>query len=102
VGTWGYVMSCQALNDAASQGLGSSGAYPILESPEHDYWWSGCMPSQVTRRSYSGQACDKILLTHGHRDRRKDRYRSNPGLVLFQLVVPPLQSGSGGTILGTG
>jgi hypothetical protein len=41
----------------------------------------------------------KILLTHGHRDRRKDRCGSGPGLVLFRLVVPPLHPGVEGPYL---
>jgi hypothetical protein len=32
VGSCGYVLSCQALNIAASQGHGSSGTYPVLEN----------------------------------------------------------------------
>jgi hypothetical protein len=33
VGLCGYVLSCQALNDAALQGLSCNGAYLVLESP---------------------------------------------------------------------
>jgi hypothetical protein len=32
-GTCGHVLSCQALNVAAFQGPGSSGAYPVLNGP---------------------------------------------------------------------
>jgi hypothetical protein len=49
------------------------------------------MPSRVTRRSYSGQVSGKILLARGYRDGRENRYRSGSGLVLFRLMVPPLQ-----------
>jgi hypothetical protein len=44
-------------------------------------------------RSYSGLTDGEILLTRGHRDESKDRNGSGPDLVLFRLVVPPLQSG---------
>jgi hypothetical protein len=35
VGACGHVLKCQALNIAASQGPGSSGAYPVLKAPGH-------------------------------------------------------------------
>jgi hypothetical protein len=44
-------------------------------------------------RSYSGLTDGEILLTRGCRDEIKDRYGSCPDLVLFRLVVPPLQPG---------
>jgi hypothetical protein len=34
LGTYGYVLSCLALNDTACGGSGSSGAYPVLENPQ--------------------------------------------------------------------
>jgi hypothetical protein len=35
----------------------------------------------------------KILLARGHQDGRKGRYGSGSVLVVFRLVVPPLQPG---------
>jgi hypothetical protein len=32
VGTYGYALSCQTVNDATSRETGSSGDYPVLES----------------------------------------------------------------------
>jgi hypothetical protein len=56
----------------------------------HDYRGLGCVSSRVMRRSYSGQAGDKILLARGYRDGKEVRYGSGPSLVIFRLVVPPL------------
>jgi hypothetical protein len=42
----GHVLSCQALNVAASQGPSSSGTYRVLKAPGHGYLWPGCVPSQ--------------------------------------------------------
>jgi hypothetical protein len=41
VGARGYVMSCLALNGAASRGTGSSGAYLVLENPRA--WLPGAL-----------------------------------------------------------
>jgi hypothetical protein len=49
--------------------------------------------SRITMRSYSGLTDGEILLARGRRDESKDRYGSGPDLVLFRLVVPPLQPG---------
>jgi hypothetical protein len=88
-----YVLSCLVLNGAASRGLGSNGAYAVLETPEHDYWGPGCKSSRVTKRGYAGLAGGEILLDHGNRGERKGRYELGSGLVLFRLVVPLFQSG---------
>jgi hypothetical protein len=48
------------------------------------------VPSQVTRRSYNGQADGEIMFAHGHQDGGGDRYGSGPSLVLLGLVVHPL------------
>jgi hypothetical protein len=62
----------------------------------------GSMPNRVMRRSYSGPTGGKILLTCGHQDGRKDRCGSGLGLVLFRLVVHPLQPGEVGPVSGMG
>jgi hypothetical protein len=53
-------------------------------------------------RSYNRLASGEILLARGHRDRRRDWYRLGPGLVLFRLVVPPIQPGAVGLYLVQG
>jgi hypothetical protein len=44
-------------------------------------------------RIYSGQTGGEILPTQGYHDGREDWYGLFLGLVLFRLVVPPLQQG---------
>jgi hypothetical protein len=55
------------------------------------------MLSHGARISYDGLTGGKILPTHGHLDREKDWFELLLGLVLFRLVVPPLQPGVVGT-----
>jgi hypothetical protein len=43
------------------------------------------------RMGYNGLGGGEILLVRGYRDDREDRYGSGLGLVLFKLVVTPLQ-----------
>jgi hypothetical protein len=69
------------------------------KTPGHDCWGPGCMPSRVTRSSYSAQMGGEILFVHSYRDGREDRYGSGMGLVLFRLVIPPLQLGGVGPYL---
>jgi hypothetical protein len=45
----------------------------------------------ATRRSYSGQTGGEIMFVHGYRYGREDRCGLLTDLVLFSLVVPPLQ-----------
>jgi hypothetical protein len=88
-GTCGHVLSCQALNVAASQGPGSSGTYPILNGPRR-------VPSRASQREgmrLTGLIGDEILTTHGYRYKEKDWCGLLPGLVRFRLVAPPLQPG---------
>jgi hypothetical protein len=47
-------------------------------------------------RIYHGQIGDEILHVHCYCDGREDQYRLFSGLVLFTLVVPPLQPGEVG------
>jgi hypothetical protein len=83
-----YVLSCHALNGVV-QGPSCSGAYLVLKSPGYDRWG----PGRVTRRIYNGWVGGKIMRVRGYCDGREDRYRLFSGLILFSLVVPPLQSG---------
>jgi hypothetical protein len=66
-------------------------------------WW--CIPGigepsgmttgglgQATRRIYNGWVGGKILIVHGYCDEWEDPYKLFPGLILFRLVDPPLQS----------
>jgi hypothetical protein len=69
---------------------------PIVKYPKRAYWGPWCVPSWVTRRTYSGQVGSEILLACGHRDGRKDQYGLGPGLVLFRFVISPLQPGAVG------
>jgi hypothetical protein len=57
------------------------------------------MSRQVTRRSCHRQAGTETLLVCGHRDGRNDQYGLGPSLVLFRLVVSPLQPGAVGSYL---
>jgi hypothetical protein len=63
------------------------------KTPRREYQRPECVPSWVTRRSYSGLAGGEILPAHGHQDGRKDWCGTVQVLVLFRLVVPPLQPG---------
>jgi hypothetical protein len=90
VGTYGYVLSCLALNVIAYRGPSSSSTNSVLTELSGVTARAGFMPSQLTRSSYSGLAGGEIIFTHGHRDWGKDRFRSGPVLVPFRLVVPPL------------
>jgi hypothetical protein len=47
---------------------GSMVTYLILVTPGCDFWRSGCMPSQITRRIYSRLASGEILPACCHRD----------------------------------
>jgi hypothetical protein len=94
VDAYGYALSCLVLNGAASRGPGSRGTYPVLEKPPGvAIKGPGCMPGQVTMRSYNGLTGGEILPVRNHRDGRKDRCGLLSGLVLFRLVFPPLQLG---------
>jgi hypothetical protein len=53
----------------------------------------GCMPSRGARIRQVGLTGGKILSAHGHLCGGKEWCRLLPGLVLFRLVVPPLQPG---------
>jgi hypothetical protein len=44
-------------------------------------------------RFYYGQTGGEILFVCVHRAEREDRYGLFLGLVLFRLVIPPLQQG---------
>jgi hypothetical protein len=46
---------------------------------------------QLTRKIYSGWVGGKIMTVCRYYDGGEDRYRLFPGLILFRLVVPPLQ-----------
>jgi hypothetical protein len=48
--------------------------------------------SWITRSSYSGWIGSEILFVHSHRGGREVWYRLGSSLVLFRLMVPPLQS----------
>jgi hypothetical protein len=68
--------------------------YPILKRPSSmTIGGPGFVPSWVTGRSYSRQEGGEILLVCGYHDGREVRYGSGPGLVMFRLVVYPLQPG---------
>jgi hypothetical protein len=62
------------------------------KTPGHDYQGPRCVPSWVTGRRYNGQAGGEILLVRSYHDGREVCYGSGMGLVLFSMVVPPLQS----------
>jgi hypothetical protein len=102
VGVCGYVLLCLALNDATSRGIGSRGTYPVLETPRRGYQGLRCVPSRVTKRSYSGLTGGEIMSILSHRDGRKDRCELGLSLVLFRLAVPPLQPGAVGPYLVRG
>jgi hypothetical protein len=52
--------------------LGSEVTYPVLETPRCGYWGPRFLPSQVTRRSYSGLTGGEIFPMHNHWDGRMD------------------------------
>jgi hypothetical protein len=87
----GYVLSCLALNGAASQGPNSRGTCLVVEPPERGCRVPGCVPSWGVRIRLTELIGGKILPTRGYRDGGKDWHRLLPGLVLFRLVIPPLQ-----------
>jgi hypothetical protein len=89
VGVCGYVLSCLTLNDAASCGPDSSGAYRILKSPLGVIvGWPGCVLSRGVRIRQTDLIDGEVLPARGYRDGGKDWCRLLPDLVLFRLVVP--------------
>jgi hypothetical protein len=72
VGAYGYVLSSQTLNVAASRGPGSRGTYPVLENPRRGLWGPGCMPNRGVRIRQVGLTGGKILPTRGYGDGGKD------------------------------
>jgi hypothetical protein len=100
VGTCGYVLSCLALNGNASRGLGSRGTYPELENtPMHGYRRPGYVSSRGVRIRQTRLIGSEILPTRGYPDGREYWCGLVLGLVLFRLVVPPLQHGVAGPYL---
>jgi hypothetical protein len=65
----------------------------VLKTPRRSYREPGYIPSWVMWRFYYGQTGGEILSIRVHRDEREDRYGLFLVLVLFRLVVPPLQLG---------
>jgi hypothetical protein len=64
----GHVLSCQALNVAASQGPSSSGTYRVLKAPGHGYLWPGCVPSQGGENTMGRQvvkSCPSVAIMMG-------------------------------------
>jgi hypothetical protein len=78
---------------------GSNGFIQYWKDSYHYCQGARCVSSQVTRKSYSEQTGGEILFVHDYRDGRVDRYGSSKCLVLFRLVVPPLQPGGVGPYL---
>jgi hypothetical protein len=83
-GGCGHVLSCQTLNVAASRGPDSDGACLVLKA-------SGRVLGRGV--TWSRLTCGEILLAHDYRDRGTYWCRLLMCLVLFRLVVPPLQPG---------
>jgi hypothetical protein len=68
------------------------------KAPGHDCGGPGYILCRVTR-IYNGQTGGEILPIRGYHDTGEDWYGSFLGLVLFRLVVPPLQPVVVGSIL---
>jgi hypothetical protein len=64
--------------------------------------WSGCVRNWGMRIRQTGLTGDEILPASGYCDGGKDWCRLLLGLVLFRLVVPPLQLGVIGPYLVQG
>jgi hypothetical protein len=65
VGTYVRVLSCQALNDAASQEPSSVGAYPMLKAPRRGSQELGYVLSPEMR--WVGLTGSEILSVHVYR-----------------------------------
>jgi hypothetical protein len=92
VGSYGYVPSCQAPKATASQGPEQAMLIRCGKpSGTHD-WGPGSLP-WVDKRVGRGRQVVKSRLPALIIGWRSDGHRSFPRLVLFRLVVPPIQPG---------
>jgi hypothetical protein len=63
------------------------------KTPRRGYWGPRCVPSRGTRIRQVGLIGGEILPARDHLGEGKDWCGLLPGLILFRLVVPPLQPG---------
>jgi hypothetical protein len=66
MGSRGYVLSHQTLNDTAIQGPSSSGFIRYWKDPRARLLGAGCSSTQVTRKSYIGRTGDEIMFIRGY------------------------------------
>jgi hypothetical protein len=84
----GHVLSCWAINVAASRDPGADRAYPWLKAPRRGDWILEPVPGWGRRRD--GQTCVDCYVYHNEGKRMCGLL---PSLVLFRLVTRPLQLG---------
>jgi hypothetical protein len=89
VGSCDHFSSRQAINIAASQDPDADRAYPLLKAPKWGDWLPRPVPGRWGR--WNGQIGGEILPAHVYRNKEKRICGLLLGLVLFRLVVPPLQ-----------
>jgi hypothetical protein len=91
VDAFGHVLSCQALNVTASQGPAVGRAYPVSIDPGQRDWMFE--PVSGRGEGWNGLTGGKILPAHDYHNEGKRWCGLLSGLVLFRLVVLPLQPG---------
>jgi hypothetical protein len=89
VGASGLVLPYQALNADASRNPDAGTTYSVLKAPGWYGWKPGLAPGWGERQN--GLTCGEILPAHDYWHMGKHWCGLLLGLVLFSLVVPPLQ-----------